>query len=87
MIWSPRLLDKSISISVYTGDASNWERCAVGEFLRSLGMDSDGPPQDRRLLVWGEKFANAVGSNDRKTAIRLYRRMSNYIARGGGCDH
>ena len=51
MIWLPRLSDKSIPISVYAGDASNWERCAVGEF-----------PHDKRLLVWGTKFANAVES-------------------------
>ena len=91
MIWLSRLLNKSISIAVYTGDAADWERCAVGEFRQELGtpnfrllaVDSNGRPQDKRLLGWGLKFTDAVESNNRKTALRLYRRMFNYITGGG----
>ena len=91
MIWLPRLLDKSISISMYEEEAADWGRCAVGEFHNELGtpkfrllaVDSDDRPRDKRLLDWGMKFADAVGSNDRKTALRLYRRMFNHITGGG----
>ena len=91
MIWLARLLDKSIPISTYEEEAADWGRCAVGEFhdelgtpeFRLLAMDSHGHPQDERLLVWGMKFAKAVEFDDRKTALQLYRRMLNYVTRGG----
>ena len=91
MIWLPRLLDKLIPISMYAEEAVDWGRCAVGEFHKELGtpefsllaVDSDDQPRDKRLLDWGTKFGDAVESNDRKTALRLYRRMFNYITKGG----
>ena len=93
MIWLSRLLDKSVPISQYADEAANWDTCAMGEFAERLGgvpqfhllaMDTnDGSPRDECLLRWGERFGWAVEANDRKTALRLYRRMFNYITKGG----
>ena len=65
----------------------------MGEFTEKLGAiprfhllatnTNDGRPRDKRLLDWGMKFADAVGSKDRKTALQLYRQMFNYITKGG----
>ena len=89
MIWLSRLLDKSVSISTYASEAWDWHSCAVGEFHAELPQfplldtDSLDSPQNKCLSRWGERFGSAVAANDRKTALQLYRRMFNYITKGG----
>ena len=93
MIWLSRLLDKSVPISRYADEAANWGTCAMGEFAEKLGAiprfhllatnTNDGRPRDKCLLRWGDGFGLAVEANDRKTALQLYRRMFNYITKGG----
>ena len=90
MIWLSRLLDKSVPVSEYAEEAWGWRSCAVGEFhaelpqFRLLDTDSlDDAPLNRCLLRWGERFGSAIAANDRETALQLYRRMFNYITKGG----
>ena len=78
--WRARVDDKSLPLSTYRDQASDWTTCGIGEarernpklnILFPLGPDQTFPPQDQRLEKLGFAFYLAVRDNRRGTAKTL----------------
>lgn len=74
--WWERLNDESVSLSVYSRQAKNWNWCAVGEARKQkpgvvVTVDY-GIPRDRKLETLGIRFYNAVYANNRPRAKQVY---------------
>lgn len=87
MIWLKRILDKSVPLSDYTSDASDWRRCAISEARDAslsdvvVSLRDHDDPHDRELARLGREFPRAVQKNRRAAALRIYLAIQKRLAR------